>query len=425
MRTINATLQAAMESQAGEPIFRVQIHNAFHTAVDAQSTVTLTPKKYKISNLELSVTIDIKSWYTANWSPVFVRIGRGLKISGTDYYHDTAWYFYRSAIINRHEITLTCHIFPINKAISTPGDTDVEIVLDNAISQVNYGGSAPASNSFVLPAVTEWWHGIQFYPTGKNLQAQNAEGLSSILRQKYQAYLYVNDNNELTAISKGYNFENETPININNNDIINIKIDSTNLARYFTWRDEADTIHNAGSSNAPIHNLGFIPSTATPALLDGYQTQTEITTAVNLEWEPLDFLRIPDAADVDNGSLGTRFLGYCEITEILDPKAQITWHLIVKSIDWLTNTAGGAMPSTIERVAAYTPLVSTGFDGNLTPSVNNLQALAQAVDDLPRSLTTTERDAISTPRAGLTIFNSTTLKLNFYDGAAWRVVTST
>ena len=34
------------------------------------------------------------------------------------------------------------------------------------------------------------------------------------------------------------------------------------------------------------------------------------------------------------------------------------------------------MPGTIDRVAAYTPLVTTSFDGLLTPAVNNLQALA-------------------------------------------------
>ena len=41
------------------------------------------------------------------------------------------------------------------------------------------------------------------------------------------------------------------------------------------------------------------------------------------------------------------------------------------------------------------------------------------------SVTTAERDSIASPAAGLFIFNSTTSKLNFYDGSAWREVTST
>lgn len=40
------------------------------------------------------------------------------------------------------------------------------------------------------------------------------------------------------------------------------------------------------------------------------------------------------------------------------------------------------------------------------------------------TMTTTQRDAIPTPATGLTIFNSTTSKINFYNGAAWEVVTS-
>ena len=40
------------------------------------------------------------------------------------------------------------------------------------------------------------------------------------------------------------------------------------------------------------------------------------------------------------------------------------------------------------------------------------------------SLTTAERDAL-TASAGMTVFNSTTSKLNVYTGAAWEVKTST
>jgi len=41
-----------------------------------------------------------------------------------------------------------------------------------------------------------------------------------------------------------------------------------------------------------------------------------------------------------------------------------------------------------------------------------------------KSLTTTQRDAIASPKAGMTIFNSSTSKLNFYTGSAWEAVTS-
>lgn len=42
----------------------------------------------------------------------------------------------------------------------------------------------------------------------------------------------------------------------------------------------------------------------------------------------------------------------------------------------------------------------------------------------PPSMTTTQRNAISTPIAGLMVYNNTTNKLNFYNGSAWEAVTS-
>jgi hypothetical protein len=43
---------------------------------------------------------------------------------------------------------------------------------------------------------------------------------------------------------------------------------------------------------------------------------------------------------------------------------------------------------------------------------------------LPPRMTGTERDAIATPPVGLTVYNTTTNKLNFYNGTAWEAVTS-
>jgi hypothetical protein len=43
---------------------------------------------------------------------------------------------------------------------------------------------------------------------------------------------------------------------------------------------------------------------------------------------------------------------------------------------------------------------------------------------LPPRMTTVQRDAITTPPAGLMIYNTTTNKLNFYNGSAWEAVTS-
>ena len=41
---------------------------------------------------------------------------------------------------------------------------------------------------------------------------------------------------------------------------------------------------------------------------------------------------------------------------------------------------------------------------------------------LPPRMTTTQRDAIATPSEGLQIFNTTTKKINYYDGTVWQAI---
>lgn len=53
-----------------------------------------------------------------------------------------------------------------------------------------------------------------------------------------------------------------------------------------------------------------------------------------------------------------------------------------------------------------------------------LQADSTTQGFLPPRMTTTQRDAIVAPPEGLQIHNTTTHKINFYNGSAWEVVTS-
>jgi len=72
----------------------------------------------------------------------------------------------------------------------------------------------------------------------------------------------------------------------------------------------------------------------------------------------------------------------------------------------------------------------TQFSGSKADELNNDYTLAETVSfasdgllNLP-SYTTTARDALTTMVAGTTIYNSSTNKINFYNGSAWEAVTS-
>jgi hypothetical protein len=88
---------------------------------------------------------------------------------------------------------------------------------------------------------------------------------------------------------------------------------------------------------------------------------------------------------------------------------------------FLTTPGGSASPVEAMRInsAGNVGIGATSIESNC---LLKLQSTTKGFR--PPSMTTTERNAISTPIAGLMIYNNSTNKLNFYNGSAWEAVTS-
>lgn len=77
--------------------------------------------------------------------------------------------------------------------------------------------------------------------------------------------------------------------------------------------------------------------------------------------------------------------------------------------------------ATIETASSYAEMTTN----ELSVSVNStIIANIGSKGISPISLTTSERDALSSVRSGAIIFNETTSKLNFWNGSAWEAITS-
>ena len=150
---------------------------------------------------------------------------------------------------------------------------------------------------------------------------------------------------------------------------------------YFIWRKEDASTGSEGDTSYPAWNLGYLESTDSPP-----QTNADPFYKFYIQKAPLRL----DMTDGDRVHFSPSWTldptkaidAMITIVEIFDTTKSPAWYQDIRSLAIFDGVEGGALPSTIERVAAYTPLVSSGFNGNLTPEVNNLQALAEAMDNL-------------------------------------------
>lgn len=139
------------------------------------------------------------------------------------------------------------------------------------------------------------------------------------------------------------------------------------------WRSE-----NADAALNPVHNLGFMPSTATEPTKYSHPRPPKFAPfPVHLKYQSSDVITVnllPTAETYD--------LLCAEVIEELNlDYPTLPWRMTISDTQWLTNTEGGALPSTIEAAAPYTPLNTSKFNKILDETINNLQALAEAVDE--------------------------------------------
>lgn len=86
-----------------------------------------------------------------------------------------------------------------------------------------------------------------------------------------------------------------------------------------------------------------------------------------------------------------------------------------------TGAAGpaGTSPFTLNGSDAVYTAGSVGIGANPPATAAALEVASTSKGFLPPRMTTVQRDAITAPPAGLTIYNTTTQRPNFYNGSAW------
>lgn len=363
MRTIDATLQAALDSGSFNAYIKARIRRA---SPAYEQTVNVL--KYKLTGTELEIKVEGVILASNPPKPTTIELIRGVTISGINYTISTSKFISIAGFIQTTNNTgylseAKAHLID-QIYLSFLADGTYEDAISDFCTAL--GKTYTLKN----PSATFWTN--QFLPTGKNFTTNNAQSFLTLLRQK--ALIFACDNgNEDILFFCGTDIPSEdyaiTPESFYYQQIGYI------ARRRFIARDENGSIRYSGIAGDALHNLGFVHST------DSLPTTTQ--QEQNIKPYPIAIQLYLQDGDKINFDDDQTHLYPAQIIEIFDPSLKaIPWRIELNQHELFTNTEGGAIPSTIERSAPFTPLNTQNFNNNLDETVNNLQALADAVDNL-------------------------------------------
>ncbi len=363
-RALDAALLAAMNSGVFTPWFELQLIGSDRATVVFSTTDVLG---FEMDGLTCKVTFHDPDYYNDYYT---FRLLRGITVEGVPNYVTSSNYW---PISDRHEKrlrTLEGHVFP-NSYFTTPGDVTYHELIDTVCSEFDL------SVVFADPAAA--WLDYQFYPAGRTLVLNDAKQFFTILRQKYLIFATDYDEDTLffyqaTATAPSYPSGYIT--------VVPGKVAMPGHGAYkeksFLSRDENMTSHTSGGTSKPLHNLGFLPSTAShPARYWFTDTNDWIIQDIPPNLKYLDFDAISVTFDIS-----TLLMWPVKFREVFNKKLSPSWQWQAKYLDVFGNTEGGTIPSTLEASAPYTPLNVSEFNKNLNTTHNNLQAFANKVDEM-------------------------------------------
>jgi hypothetical protein len=444
MRTIDATLKAALAAGNGSPIIRARI------TINNVNFLNRSVLAYELGNLTLTARIVIESGDTWWRQPyIDLSIERGLLIDGTEYVERSSRYFVRERALERNNVMIVqAHLFASRK-VSTPSDIEVDGAMAIAIGQTS---SVYFTNSLVWKtfpiAFSEWYKDIQFMPTGQTLDAENADTLHHLLRQKYLTNIldWGKDNKVMILSSSSLDAYADANGDYPAYDLV---LSSSNLPQFYRqfrpapvyklyWKDEADAEHTLGTSG-PVFNLGFIPSTVTPYIspyntVDGHIKAT--LSPPNLELQNGDFVSIDG-------------LGFCvKVKEVFQASAAYPWRTEIESLYEMENLVASLKPkpAAVDRIAEsirephplrdrsfdaggpfleetteeliltnYQPLHSGSFINKLSVRDNNIQRAFETLDDHTHTANPTTEEVQDIVGAMLTSNTETGIAVTYQD----------
>jgi hypothetical protein len=368
-RTLNATLEAALDSGSFQPYFLLTVRE-----VGASIYETAAPVAFKLSGINISAKWVRRSgsvYDSFNYPhDLEFKITRGVTVSGVNYTIDSSYYYGLTQAWDGTFQAITACMLPAQK-YTAAADVTYKTLIDALCTA--HGKTA------VYDEVGAAWQSYKFLGAGKVLNMNRAYDIMNMLKQKYVIYACDNGSDQIRFKAVGTDSDGTTDYTLS---LGRFKEWSWDVAtnRRFLYRDEAGTVHYDGNATDPLWNLGYLESTASPP-----------TTNFSLPFilEPI----APHLKYLSFDQFNFTFGNYPETTIVSAPTnmwveeeydykfPELGWRIYLSRIDWAKGTEGGALPGTIEAAAPFTPLNTSNFNGILSTNDNNLQAAMETIDD--------------------------------------------
>lgn len=386
MRTIDATLQAALASGSYTAYFRAYFYVDFN---DVSPSFTMTTvSKYKLTGTTLTLE-GLYNYAEDDFNQLgWVVLSRGVTIAGVNYTLETSRFSVKRGKVDGNFLRIEANLLPDTR-ISFLSDTfTYEQAIEEFCIQIGF------DYDLAEPAETFWQN--QFLPNGRNLTLNKATAIQQMLKQKAFINLCDNGNEEIRFYSAKKEPGGVTQdYTITVEDIVETIVETPQVFnRGLLWRDENNTTFQPADNTLALYNIGFLKtgdilptdagSATTLRLKQLPHLIEKVVTQINLNYQSGDRVKIIS-------SITTVFEhGYLQVTEYLDTDKDLAWGLELTFWDYIGSNEGGTMPSTIEASAPYTPLNTSHFNAILDETDNNLQAAMETLDDHTHSLSTEE-----------------------------------
>jgi len=330
------------------------------------------------------IYIEIEFYDDAGGFTDSVALERGVKVGNTEYtifsgiYKLTTSYKVQGG---KYGLYICSGSLIEPAGVNLAGVVSYHTIIDNFLAL----GSCTAT--WKNPAAA--WLNYQFLIDGGFFHTSNIYTFFSLLKQKYLIHATENGPDSILFFSAADSLALASQYTLTLNDV-DIWSAATHY-RQFVWKDEAGVIHTDGAASYPVHNLGYLESTAVSPNIPDHQmpiADTLVTVIPNLKYQT------GDCVSFDPGITGVSAVKtVVDVTEIFDARTKTvknpryrlssrpTWKMQLRPLLFFSNTEAGHIESSAGYTSPFIPLATSGFSGFLNQSVTNLQVLADFIDD--------------------------------------------